>query len=97
MNLKIKSLVLILLIMLLQPQVFSQTRAVRKAEKAKENLKRDYNKARKKEIKRRFEIQTDETKEQMKESHQRAKYHNKSVMKETSFLRKLFKKKKYKK
>ena len=67
-------------------------KAIKHAEKVKIEQKKSYNKARKKEVNRRFEIQSDATKEQMKESHQRAKNYN--TKKKDPFLRRIFKGKK---
>jgi Flp pilus assembly protein TadB len=95
-KLKIKLIFFAVFAMLIffQAEAFSQPKSVRKAEKKKEQLKKDYQKARKKEINRRFEIQSDGTKKQMKETHKRAKTHNRSAKDETSFTSKLFSKKK---
>jgi len=77
--------------------MYSQSKAVRNAEKVKLRQKKDYEKARTKEIKRRFGIQTDETKKQMKEAHQRAIIYNKESQNKTFFLKRWLKKMKLKK
>ena len=69
--------------------------AQKKAEKVEIQQKKAYEQARKKEIKRRFNMQTPETKERMKQTRREAREYNKSQ--KDSFFERLFRKKKHKK
>jgi negative regulator of genetic competence, sporulation and motility len=59
------------------PQQKKATAATKKNEQVKEANKKAYQKARKKTIKHRREIQTDETRKRMEEADKRAKAYNK--------------------
>jgi len=77
-------------------EVYSQTRTVSSAQKRKEQVesgqKKRYSKARNKEINRRYNMQTDATKQQMKDARRRAKDHNsKTISKKDPILDRLFK------
>lgn len=79
-----------------------QTHKVRSAQNRKEQIesrqKKSYNKARLKEVKRRYSMQTNATKEQMKEANQRAVEHNKNTLsRKEPFIKRIFKRKKPKK
>jgi hypothetical protein len=64
--------------------------AVKKAEKVEEHQKKSYAKARKKELKRRNNIQTKEVQDRMKQSRKEANINNKR--KKEPFLKRLFRK-----
>lgn len=85
---------------LFKPRTASRTvyKAEAKAEKVKEQQKKDFEKAKKKDIKRRFEMQTPKTKERMKGTRKSAKRIN-DQNHDPFFKRilKVFKSKKYKK
>lgn len=74
----------------------SQTRTVRQAEKKKQEIeqrqKKAYDKARKKSIKDKFNMQTEETQKSMKEGRKRARKNN--VGKRKPFMESIFKRKK---
>lgn len=69
--------------------------AIKKKEKVEQSAERDYEKARKKILKHRHDIQSKETKEQMKSADKKAKKFNNQGYQ--GFLERLFKRKKYKK
>ena len=71
------------------------TKAQKKAEKVEVQQKKAYQKAREKEVKRRFNMQTPETKERMKQTRKEANRYNK--VKKDPFFERLFQKKKNKK
>jgi hypothetical protein len=83
-----------------KPHSAAQTahKAEVKAEKVKEQQKKDFEKAKKKDVKRRFEMQTPKTKERMKGTRKEAKRIN-DQNHDPFFKRilKIFKSKKYKK
>ena len=76
--------------------VYPQTKTVRDAEKRKQEIKqrqkKAYEKARAKSIKDKFEMQTEATQKQIKESHKRAKKYNNSD--KPPFIKRLFKRRK---
>ena len=75
---------------------YSQTKTVRQAEKKKQEIvqkqKKAYDKARKKAIKEKFDMQSESTKKQMKESRKRAKRNNSAGRQ--PFIQRLFDRKK---
>ncbi|MBN2610624.1 MAG: hypothetical protein JXB00_03630 [Bacteroidales bacterium] len=81
MNFKAKFRILLLLVSIVSSDfAYSQTRTVRLAEKKKQKIeqrqKKAYQKARVKSAKDKFEMQTEQTKKRMKESHKRARQNN---------------------
>lgn len=96
------SLFMLMTLVLAMPGITQAQRPSRKvrqaqknAEKVKIQQKKAYEQARNKEIKRRFNMQTPETKERMKQTHKEARKYNKSQ--KDSFFERLFRKKKHKK
>ena len=69
-----------LLILFFSVSIYSQTRTVRQAEKKKQEIeqrqRKAYEKARKKSIRDKFNMQTEETQKRMKETKRRAKRNN---------------------
>jgi Spy/CpxP family protein refolding chaperone len=66
-------------------------KAEKKAAKQKEKQKKAYERARKKELKHRYGIQTPETKERMNETHKQADQYNNSKKNREPFFKRLFK------
>lgn len=96
---RIKKLILAILIISIPVfPVYSQSRKVRKAikksEKAVERSDRNYEKSRREALEHRYDIQTKEVKERMKESKKRADRYNKS--RREPFYKDLFNRKKRK-
>lgn len=89
-----KRLLLLLIVLIIPVALFAQRpsrkvrKAVAKTEKVEQNRDRAYEKARKKELKHRYEIQTKEVQERMKQSKKEAKQNNKR--KKEPFLKRLF-------
>lgn len=76
--------------------IYSQTKTVRQAEKKKQEIeqrqRKAYEKARKKSVREKFNIQTEETQKRMKESRRRARRNNPAYRE--PFISRIFKKKK---
>ena len=76
--------------------IYSQTKTVRQAEKKKQEIeqrqRKAYEKARKKSVREKFNIQTEETQKRMKESSRRARRNNPAYRE--PFINRIFKKKK---
>ncbi len=99
MNKICKQILIAAACLMLSMQVFPQQRkpaaATKKNEHVKEEEKKAYQKARKKTIKHRREIQTDETRKRMEEADKRAQAYNKRN--DRKWYQDLFKKKKHRK
>jgi hypothetical protein len=95
----IRQILILAMCLLLSVQVFSQqgkaAAATKKNEHIKEENKKAYQKARKKTIKHRREIQTKETRKRMEEADKRADAYNKRNDKK--WYQEIFKKKKHRK
>ena len=97
MNFGSKNRILIFLLILISQEIaFTQSRTVKSADKKKQQIeqrqKKAYEKARAKSIKDKFDMQSEATQKQIKESHQRAKKYNASD--KPPFLKRLFKRRK---
>ena len=70
----------VLLMLFFSELVYTQTKTVRQAEKKKQEIeqrqKKAYDKAKKKSIKDKFNLQTEETQKRIKESRKRARNNN---------------------
>lgn len=91
-------LVLFFSVLLFAQDLSAQSRKVmkaeRKAEKVKEQQKKDFEKARKKELKHRWEIQSPKTKERMKETRKDAdQFNNRMRKNHEPFWKKIFRRK----
>ena len=72
-------------------------KAVKMQHKTKEREKRAYEKTRKQVVKHRYDIQSDQTKEMIKESKKKAKENNQWNTKKEPWLKRIFKKNPHKK
>jgi Ni/Co efflux regulator RcnB len=98
MKLSYQRIILFLIAFMLVSACFAQkqSRKVRKAvhqtEKKELQMKRAYEKARKKEIKHRQKIQNPEVQKRMKQSKKDANLYNKKIKRKDPFLKRLFRK-----